>query len=118
MNALMKTSPRKRKTNQPSIRKKSGLNSRKSIFQRQWKTPLKSMLNLFSSSINASDPDLVVTGLTIGRFSLLDNQFFAPMLDRLNCPAIVARAFVIPGVSRIRGILISLLRRVLDRVKG
>ena len=73
---------------------------------------------LISSSINASDPDLVVTGLTIGRFSLLDNQFFAAMLDRLNCPAIVARAFVIPGVSRIRGILISLLRRVLDRVKG
>ena len=73
---------------------------------------------LISSSIDASDPDLVVTGLTIGKFSVLDNQFFAAMLDRLNCPAIVARAFVIPGVSRIRGILISLLHRVLDRVKG
>ena len=73
---------------------------------------------LISSSINAYDPDLVVTGLTIGKFSVLDNQFFAAMLDRLNCPAIVARAFVIPGVSRIRGILISILHRVVDRVKG
>jgi len=73
---------------------------------------------LISSSINASDPDLVVTGLTIGKFSVLENQFFAAMLDRFNCPAIVARAFVIPGVSRIRGIIVSLLHRVLDRVKG
>jgi APA family basic amino acid/polyamine antiporter len=72
---------------------------------------------LISSSINASDPDLVVTGLTIGKFSVLDNQFLAAMLDRLNCPAIVARAFIIPGVSNIRDILISLLHRVFDRVK-
>jgi APA family basic amino acid/polyamine antiporter len=72
---------------------------------------------LISSSINASDPDLVVTGLTIGKFSVLDNQFLAAMLDRLNCPAIVARAFIIPGVSNIRDILISLLHGVFDRVK-
>jgi APA family basic amino acid/polyamine antiporter len=72
---------------------------------------------LISSSINASDPDLVVTGLTIGKFSVLDNQFLAAMLDRLNCPTIVARAFIIPGVSNIRDILISLLHRVFDRVK-
>jgi APA family basic amino acid/polyamine antiporter len=72
---------------------------------------------LISSSINASDPDLVVTGLTIGKFSVLDNQFLAAMLDRLNCPAIVARAFIIPGVSNIRDIVISLLHRVFDRVK-
>ena len=32
---------------------------------------------LISSSINASDPDLVVTGLTIGKFSVLENQSFA-----------------------------------------
>ena len=65
-----------------------------------------------------SDPDLVVTGLTIGKFSVLENQSFAAMLDRFNCPVIVARAFVIPGVSRIRGILVSLLHRVFYRVKG
>jgi APA family basic amino acid/polyamine antiporter len=73
---------------------------------------------LISSSINAYDPDLVVTGLTIGKFSVLDNQFFAAMLDRLNCPAIVARAFIIPGVSRIRSVLASMLHKVLDRAKA
>lgn len=72
---------------------------------------------LISSSINASEPDLVVTGLTIGRFSVLDNDFFAAMLDRLACPAIVARSFVIPGVSRVRGFMVSLLNKMLDKVK-
>ena len=71
---------------------------------------------LISSSINASEPDLVVTGLTIGRFSVLDNDFFAAMLDRLACPAIVARSFVIPGVSRVRGFMVSLLNKMLDKV--
>ena len=73
---------------------------------------------LIYSAISASQPDLVVTGLTIGKFSVLENQFFATMLDRLNCPAIVARAFVIPGVSRARGFVVSVLEKILDRVKA
>lgn len=68
---------------------------------------------LVFSSINALQPDLVLTGLTIGKFSVLDNLFFASMLDRLNCPAIVARTFVIPGVSRVRTILVSALQKIL-----
>ncbi len=72
---------------------------------------------LIFSSINASQPDLVLTGLTVGKFSVLDNQFFTSMLDKLNCPAIVARTFVIPGVSRVRGILVSVLYKMLDRIK-
>src|SRR5438093_10463 len=72
---------------------------------------------LISSSINASEPDLVVTGLTIGKFSVLDNQCFATMLDRLNCPAIVARAFVIAGVSKVRAIMVSLLAYEIDKRK-
>ncbi len=69
---------------------------------------------LIVSSINASQPDLVITGLTIGKFSVLDNPYFASMLDRLNCPAIVARTFIIPGVSRIRAVMLSILHRILD----
>jgi basic amino acid/polyamine antiporter, APA family len=69
---------------------------------------------LIVSSINASQPDLVITGLTIGKFSVLDNPYFAAMLDRLNCPAIVARTFIIPGVSRIRAVMLSVLHRILE----
>ena len=66
---------------------------------------------LVLSSISASQPDLVVVGKTIGKFSVFDNQHFVSMLDRLNCPVIVARSFVIPGISRIR----SALSRVVHR---
>src|SRR6478752_7792163 len=69
---------------------------------------------LIVSSINASQPDLVITGLTVGKFSVLDNPYFASMLDRLNCPAIVARTFIIPGVSRIRAVMLSILHRILE----
>ena len=69
---------------------------------------------LIVSSINDSQPDLVITGLTIGKFSVLDNPYFASMLDRLNCPAIVARTFIIPGVSRIRAVMLSILHRILE----
>ena len=69
---------------------------------------------LIVSSINSSQPDLVISGLTIGKFSVLDNPYFASMLDRLNCPAIVARTFIIPGVSRIRAVMLSILHRILE----
>jgi hypothetical protein len=71
------------------------------------------------SAINVLQPDIVLTGLTIGKFSVLDNIFFASMLDRLNCPAIVARTFVIPGVNRVRTILVSTLEKILGgRLSG
>jgi hypothetical protein len=74
-------------------------------------------VRLISSSINACEPDLVVTGLTIGNFNVLDNDLFASMLDRLSCPAIVARAFVIPGVSRMRGFVVYLLNKLIYKIK-
>jgi hypothetical protein len=72
---------------------------------------------LISSSINACEPDLVVTGLTISKFNVLDNNSFASMLDRLACPAIVARSFVIPGVSRVKSSVVYLLNKVLYKFR-
>ena len=62
---------------------------------------------LILSSINASQPDLLVTGKRIGKFSVFDNEHFVSLLERLNCPVIVARSFVIPGLSRIRSLLMK-----------
>jgi hypothetical protein len=62
---------------------------------------------LILSSINASQPDLLVTGKRIGKFSVFDNEQFVSLLERLNCPVIVARSFVIPGLSRIRSLLMK-----------
>jgi basic amino acid/polyamine antiporter, APA family len=63
------------------------------------------------SSINASQPDLVVMGKRIGKFSVFDNQYFVSMVHRLNCPVIVARSFVIPGITRIRAALTKAIHR-------
>jgi basic amino acid/polyamine antiporter, APA family len=62
---------------------------------------------LILSSINASQPDLLVTGKRIGKFSVFDNEHFVSLLERLNCPVIVARSFVIPGLSRMRSSLMK-----------
>jgi len=66
---------------------------------------------LILSSVNASQPDLVVMGKRIGKFSVFDNPYFISMLDRINCPVIVARSFVIPGISRIRSALMKSIHR-------
>src|ERR671911_599149 len=67
------------------------------------------LCQLILSSINASQPDLLVTGKRIGKFSVFDNEHFVSLLERLNCPVIVARSFVIPGLSRIRSSLMKII---------
>ena len=66
---------------------------------------------LILSSVNASQPDLVIMGKRVGKFNVFDNQHFVSMLDGLNCPSIVARSFVIPGVSRIKAALLRAIHR-------
>jgi basic amino acid/polyamine antiporter, APA family len=62
---------------------------------------------LVLSSINATQPDLLVIGKRIGKFSVFDNEHFVSLLERLNCPVIVARSFVIPGLSKMRSSLMK-----------
>ena len=66
---------------------------------------------LILSSVNASQPDLVIMGKRVGKFNVFDNQDFVSMLDGLNCPVIVARSFIIPGVSRIKSALLRAIHR-------
>ena len=67
--------------------------------------------NLILSSINASQPDLVIMGKRVGKFNVFDDQHFVSMLDGLNCPVIVARSFIIPGISRIKSSLLRAIHR-------
>jgi APA family basic amino acid/polyamine antiporter len=57
---------------------------------------------LIQAAVNTEQPDIVVTGATIGKFNVFDNALFATMVDRFTCPVIVARDFTIPGVSKVR----------------
>jgi hypothetical protein len=66
---------------------------------------------LLLSAINASQADLLVTGASIGKYDLFSNQHFISMLDKINCPTIIAKSFSIPGVSRIRSLIIRIFQR-------
>ena len=66
--------------------------------------------DLILSAVNASQPDLVVTGATIGKFSFFNNSHLLSLLDQLNCPVVIAREFTIPGVHRAKTWFLKVLR--------
>jgi nucleotide-binding universal stress UspA family protein len=63
------------------------------------------------SAISSFQPDLVVMGATVGRFSVFNNPDFLALLDQLNCPVIIARGFSIPGVHRAKSLIMRVLRK-------
>jgi APA family basic amino acid/polyamine antiporter len=67
--------------------------------------------DLILSAVNASQPDLIVTGASIGKYSFLNNSDFLALLDQLNCPIIIARQFTFPGVHRVKAWFIRLVRK-------
>jgi hypothetical protein len=60
------------------------------------------------AAINASQPDIVVMGASIGKFSIFDNPQYVQLIERLNCPVIIMRSFTIPGVSKVKTALMRL----------
>ena len=67
--------------------------------------------DLIICAVNSSEPDIIVTGATIDKFSLFSNQHFISMLEQLNCPVIVARSFTIPGVHLLKAAMIRIVRK-------
>ena len=67
--------------------------------------------DLILSAVNASQPDLVVTSATIGKFSFFNNSDFLSILDQLSCPVVVARQFTFPGVHRVKAWFLKLIRK-------
>ena len=67
--------------------------------------------DLILSAVNASRPDIIVTGATIGKFSFFNNLHFLALLDQLNCPIIIARDFTIPGVNLAKSWLMKVIRK-------
>ena len=64
---------------------------------------------LIFAAVNASQPDIVVTGASIGKFSVFNNQQYASLIDRLNCPVLIAKDFTIPGVNKVKTVLMRML---------
>jgi APA family basic amino acid/polyamine antiporter len=66
--------------------------------------------DLILSAVNASQPDLVVTGAAIGKYSFFTNSHLLSLLDQLNCPIVIAREFTIPGVHRAKAWFLKVLK--------
>lgn len=67
--------------------------------------------DLILSAVNSSQPDLVITGATIGKFSFFNDLYFLALLVQLNCPVIVARSFTIPGMHYVKSWLMKIIRK-------
>jgi len=63
------------------------------------------------SAISSFQPDLVIMGASIAGFSVFNNPEFLALLDQINCPAIIARGFTIPGVFRAKSVIMRVLRK-------
>lgn len=64
--------------------------------------------HLIQAAIDTGQPSIVVTGASIGKFSVFDNPHFVALIDRLNCPVIIARDFTIPGMNKLKTALMRL----------
>lgn len=57
---------------------------------------------LILAAVNASHPDIVVTGASIGKFSVFSNLHYSSLIQQLSCPVVIARDFAFPGVNKIK----------------
>ena len=64
---------------------------------------------LILAAVNASQPDIVVTGASIGKFSVLNNPQYSSLIERLNCPVLIARDFTIPGMNKVKTFLMRMV---------
>ena len=67
--------------------------------------------DLILSAINSHQPDVIVMGATVGKFSVFNDQHFISMLDQLNYPAIIVRSFTIQGVHRLKAAIMQLIHK-------
>ena len=68
------------------------------------------------SSLSNFQPDVIITGASISKFSLFSDPHFLNMLYELKCPIIVARHFAIPGVHKIKTLIHKLRTLILEKI--
>src|ERR671911_2333134 len=62
------------------------------------------------ATVSMFQPDIVIMGATVGGYSVFQNPDFLALLDQFNCPVIIARDFIIPGVHRAKSAIMRVLR--------
>jgi basic amino acid/polyamine antiporter, APA family len=63
------------------------------------------------AAVSIFQPDIVIMGATVGNHSVFQNPDFLALLDQFNCPVVITRDFIIPGVQRAKTVIMRLLLR-------
>ena len=66
--------------------------------------------DIIESALNDAQPDFLVVGASVLKFSFLTDASFVNLLYQIKCPVIVARHFSIPGVQILKSVLVKILR--------
>jgi basic amino acid/polyamine antiporter, APA family len=69
------------------------------------------------SSLANFQPDIIIAGATISKFSFFNDPHFINLLYVLKCPVIIARHFAIPGVHMIKTLIHKLKNFILEKIK-
>jgi basic amino acid/polyamine antiporter, APA family len=66
--------------------------------------------DIIESALNKALPDLLIVGATISKFSFLTDAPFVNLLYQFKCPVIIARHFSIPGVHKLKSLIVKVLK--------
>jgi basic amino acid/polyamine antiporter, APA family len=66
------------------------------------------------TALNNAQPDILITGAGIFKYSFFNDRQLINMLYQLNCPVIIGRHFAIPGVHKLKSMIQRLIRNSLS----
>ena len=62
------------------------------------------------AAVSLFQPDIVIMGATVGKYSVFQNPDFLSMLDQFNCPVVIARDFTLPGMHKAKSLIMRVLK--------
>jgi len=78
---------------------------------KETESSIENLTMLIQSTINAAQPDLLIVGASIARYSFLNDPHLLHLLEYLECPIIVAKSYSIPVIGRVKLLLNRVTRR-------
>ena len=78
---------------------------------KETESSIESLTMLIQSTINAAQPDLLIVGASVARYSFLNDPHLLHLLENLECPIIVAKSYSIPVIGRVKLLFNRVTRR-------
>jgi hypothetical protein len=78
---------------------------------KETESSIESLTMLIQSTINAAQPDLLIVGASIARYSFMNDPHLLHLLEYLECPMIVAKSYSIPVIGRVKLLFNRVTRR-------